>query len=182
MNVPVPPSDFDTAESSRSTEAFAWINSDKSPEVSDATVREVLPQLAVQLRDRFSLSLSETVELLHYVSVDCETRPALAEIEQIAEETYSADRKATAARPGKRYASAWLKSKRKLRRWRKLKKTSDRASSAETSDQLGPKLEMRLIGGRLLGAFRSKSNSSRSGVGPLPAAEVAHRPHQARPY
>jgi hypothetical protein len=105
MNVPVPPSDFDTAESSRSTEAFAWINSDKSPEVSDATVREVLPQLAVQLRDRFSLSLSETVELLHYVSVDCETRPALAEIEQIAEETYSADRKATAARPGKRYAS-----------------------------------------------------------------------------
>jgi hypothetical protein len=99
MNVPVPPSDFDTAESSRSTEAFVWINSDESPEVSDATVREVLPQIAAQLRNRFNLPLSETVELLSYVAnADCEKPPAAAEIEQIAKEGYSADRKASTAR------------------------------------------------------------------------------------
>jgi len=92
-----------TANSPHYLEALRWIDSDESPEVTDPTWREVLPQLAAQLRDRFNLSLSETVELLRYV--DCEIRPALAEIEQIAEETYSSGRKVTAARPGKRYAS-----------------------------------------------------------------------------
>jgi len=98
MNAPFPASDFDaTTESSRSSEAFAWIDSDESPRVTDATVHEVLPQVAAQLRDQFNLPLSETVELLSFIAVDCETPPTSAEIEQIAVAAYSADREASAA-------------------------------------------------------------------------------------
>jgi Protein of unknown function (DUF3987) len=92
------------APSDRYSKAFDWIMSDESPEVTDATVHEVMPQIAAELRNRFNLALSETVELLGIVA-DCEALPTSTEIEQIARRVYSADPAASAVRLGKRYKS-----------------------------------------------------------------------------
>ena len=59
---------------------------------------------------------------------------------------------------------------------------SDRASSAETSDQLGPRLEIQLIGGRSLGAYRGKASLRPSDDGRHLAFGRDGDRHQERRY
>jgi RecA-family ATPase len=79
--------------------------SEESPDVTDDTVREVLPKIAAELRRRFDVSLTEAFQLLNIVAVDCDSPPAPAEIEQIMKEAYSPDRPPVSASVAKRYSS-----------------------------------------------------------------------------
>ena len=97
--------DASPANSPRYDEAFDWILSDDSPEVTDANVREVLPKIAAELCRRFDVSLTETVELTRIVAEDCDKPPTPAEIEQIVKLAYSPDRASASGVTAKPYSS-----------------------------------------------------------------------------
>jgi hypothetical protein len=65
---------------------------------------------------------------------------------------------------------------------RRPKRTTDHASSAETSDQLGQKLGTRRTGGRSIGAFQSRASLRRSDDGRHRASGRVGDRHLARPY